>query len=378
MVLAVHASAALPTESDYYPAPPKAIAEIPVSLLVDQGSGQHLHAQQPDLRFVPASMTKVMTVYVAFELIAQGKLDPQQSFTVRDETGAEWQGKGSSMNLAARESVSLDALLQGITTISANDAAVVLAEGAAGSVSGWTALMNAEAARLGMTNSHFATPNGWPDGAATYVSASDLVRLGEALITRHPALYRRYFGKRQFTWNGITQQNHDPTSGIIPGADGIKTGHTNEAGYNFLGSAERQGRRLLMVIGGAKSEAERTEASRALLEWGFSAWDSRTLFAAGARIGQVRVQGGDARSVSLLAAHAISFSVPKGAGKDAGLSIIYQGPLKAPLAKGAVVAELEIRVAGFPPSRVPLVTAQAVGAAGPLDRLWNGLMGLFS
>ena len=323
-------------------------------------------------------MTKVMTVYVAFELIARGKLDPARSFTVRPETAAAWSGKGSSMNLHSGESVPLDALLHGITTVSANDAAVVLAEGAAGSVAGWTALMNGAAAQLHMTNSHFATPNGWPDNGGTYVSARDLVRLGDALITRHPELYHRFFGKREFTWNNVTQQNQDPTSGIIPGADGIKTGHTDEAGYNFLGSAERSGRRLLMVIGGAKSEAERMAASRALLEWGFSAWQSRPLFAPGTLIGEARVQGGDARHVGLVAPRAISAILPRAAGKVTGLRIVYQGPLRAPLAKGAHVAELEIQVEGLPPSRVPLVSAQAVSKAGPLDRLRNGLMSLFS
>ena len=227
-----------------------------------------------------------------------------------------------------------------------------------------------------MSDSHFATPNGWPDNGATFVSARDLVRLGDALITRHPELYRRYFGKKQLTWNGITAQNHDPTIGVIPGADGIKTGHTNEAGYNFLGSATRDGRRLLMVIGGAKSEVERMAASRALLEWGFSAWRSQPLFAGGALVGEAQVQGGDARRVGLIAPRAIAAAMPHNAGNVGGVRIIYQGPLEAPLAMGAKVAELEIIVTGLPPSRVPLVTAQAVGTAGPLDRLWNGLMGL--
>ena len=377
-MLASPGSAGSPSEAGVLPAPPQAIAAIPVSLLVDQGSGQALHARQPDLRFVPASMTKVMTVYVAFELIARGKLDPARSFTVRPETAAAWGGKGSSMNLRSGESVPLDALLHGITTVSANDASVVLAEGAAGSVAGWSALMNGAAAQLHMTNSHFATPNGWPDNGATYVSARDLVRLGDALITRHPEHYHRYFGRRQFTWNGITQQNHDPTSGILPGADGIKTGHTDEAGYNFLGSAQRGNRRLLMVIGGANSNVERMAASRALLEWGYTAWQDRPLFAPGALVGEARVQGGDARHVGLLAPHTISATLPRAAGKVTGLRIVYQGPLRAPLAKGTQVAELEIRVEGLPPSRVPLVSAQAVGKAGPLDRLRNGLMSLFS
>ena len=358
------------------PAPPSEVADIPVVLLVDQNSGQILFERQADLRFVPASMTKAMSAYVAFEQIAEARLKPEQSFTMRPEAWAEWHGKGTSMNLRSGQSVSLDMLLHGLTTVSANDAAVVIAEGASGSIAGWTSQMNAEAAKLGMTGSHFATPNGWPDNGATYVSARDMVRLGDALITRHRDLYHRYFGQKQFTWNNVTQQNHDPTVGVIPGADGIKTGHTNEAGFNFLGSAERGGRRLIIVIGGAKSEAERTAASRALLEWGFSAWQSRPLFARGVRVGEARVQGGDARQVDLLAARSIAAVLPSGTGTVAGLRIVYRGPLRAPLAKGAEVAELEILTNSLPPSRVPLITARAIGKAGPLDRLRNGLMGL--
>ncbi|MEO6717818.1 MAG: D-alanyl-D-alanine carboxypeptidase family protein [Novosphingobium sp.] len=358
------------------PAPPPELGNIPVVLLVDQNSGQTLFERQADLRFVPASMTKAMTAYVAFEQIAAGRLKPEQTFTMRPETWEAWHGKGTSMKLRSGESVTLDSLLHGITTVSANDAAVVLAEGAGGSVAGWAGLMNAAAARLGMTGSHFATPNGWPDNGATYVSARDMIRLGDALITRHGNLYHRYFGQKQFTWSNVTQQNHDPTIGVIPGADGIKTGHSNEAGFNFLGSAERGGRRLLMVVGGAKSEEKRTAASRALLEWGFAAWQSRPLFALGARVGEAKVQGGDAMHVDLLAARPIAAVLPSGTGRVTGMSIVYRGPLRAPFAKGAEVAELEIRAGGMPPSRVPLIVAQAVYKAGPLDQLRNGLMGL--
>ena len=360
------------------PAPPAEVAQIPVILLVDLGSGETLFERQPDLRFVPASMTKAMTAYVAFDLMARGTLRPEQSFTMQSQTWQAWHGRGTSMNLRSGEVVPVDALLHGITTASANDAAVVLAEGAGGSVAVWAAMMNAEAARLGMTNSHFATPNGWPDAGATYVSARDLVRLGEAIVTRHLALYHRYFGQKQFSWNGITQQNHDPTVGVIPGADGIKTGHTAEAGYNFLGSAERGGRRLIMVIGGAHSEEERTAASRALLEWGFTAWQSRQLFAAGARVGEARVQGGDARQVDLIAGRPIAAVSAAGSTAPPHLAIVYRGPLRAPLAKGADVARLRITIDGMPPSEVPLLAARAVGTAGPLDRLWNGLMDLFA
>ncbi len=370
---------ALPTAvAARVPAPPVEVAAIPVSLLVDLGSGQMLHARQPDQRFVPASVTKVMTAFVAFEQMAKGKLKAADLFTVTEATARQWNGRGTSLYLTAGNLVSADTLLHAITTVSANDACIVLSEGFAGSVPAWTLLMNAEARRLGMRDSHFATPNGWPDNGATYVTARDLVKLSGALIARHPALYRRYFGQKSLTWNGITQQNRDPILGLVAGADGIKTGHTDEAGYNFLGSAERNGRRLVMVIAGAHSEAQRARASRALMDWGFSAWRIHPLFPAGARLGEARVQGGDARRIGLVAPRAIHAALPRDSDGAIRLRITYRGPLAAPVAKGAEVAELEILTDGGPPGRVPLFAAESVGRASVLDRLLNGLAGLFS
>jgi D-alanyl-D-alanine carboxypeptidase (penicillin-binding protein 5/6) len=274
--------------------------------------------------------------------------------------------------------VNADALLRGIATVSANDASVVLAEGYAADISRWCTLMNAHARRLGLSNSHFATPNGWPDGGATYVTARDLVTLGEALITRHPNLYRRYFGETRMTWDGVTQQSHNPVIGTVAGADGIKTGHTNEAGFNFLGSAERGGRRLIMVVAGARSEEERAAASRALLEWGFSAWQSRPLFAAGKPMAEARVQDGEARTVPLVANRSVAAVMPRDRQRPITLTVTYKGPLVAPIAKGAQVAELEIRSADVPPGRIPLFAGRSVSKAGAIDRLVNGLAGLIS
>ena len=349
---------------------------MPVVLLVDTGVGQQLYARQPDLSFLPASMTKVMTAYVAFELIGQGKLSLQQHITVSPETAREWYAKGTSMYLRAGERVSVDALLHGIATASANDAAVVLAEGVAGDVPAWCALMNKEARKLGMAHSHYHTPNGWPDNGQTYVSAADLVKLANALITRHPDLYHRYFGQKRMIWNGRVLRSHDPTVEVVPGADGIKTGYTREARYNFLGSAERNGRRLIMVIGGAKTPRQRAAASRALLEWGFSEWKSRSLFKQGQIIGSARVQGGNAQLVGLVSPRPVSFANFDPSEKIS-LSITYRGPLEAPLAKGQQVARLNIATANGLKAEVPLVTAQAVAKAQPLDRLRNGLMKLF-
>lgn len=360
------------------PAPPVELAGIPVALMVDSGSGQVLYARQPDLSFVPASMTKVMTAYVAFEEMAAGRLSPARVFTISPETARQWGGRGSGLRLAAGTRISADMLLHAITTVSANDASAALAQGYSGSIAGWAALMNAEARRLGMTHSHFATANGWPDNGATYVSARDLATLGKALIARHPDRYRAYFGQKRLTWNGVTQENHDPTVGVVPGADGIKTGFTREAGFNFLGSALRDDRRLFMVIAGAKSEGQRAAAARAFLEWGFAQWRARPLFAAGAHIADARVQDGAAAHVPLIAAAPIAAAVPATGQARLALKLIYTGPLVAPVAKGTKVADLEIRVDDLPPARVALLAGASVARAGPVERLLNGLRGLFA
>ena len=382
VVLALLAAAvplAVPADSPpFSPAQPGATESMPVVLLHDVGSGQALLERNADLRFVPASMAKVMTAYVAFELIKQGKLRPEQTFRVAPGMSARFDASASSMALKDGEQVTVDRLLQGLLTVSANDAAEVLAAGHAGTVPGWCELMNAEARRLGLTDSHFATPHGWPDGGKTYVSARDLVRLSEALIYRHPELYRRYFGRLRLDLPGGEGRNFDPVTGVVDGADGIKTGHTNEAGYNFLGSAERAGRRLVMVVAGGKSIDERASASRALLEWGFAEWQTRPLFAAGVPVAEASVQNGNARRVALNAPYAIHAAMPRGTENASGptLRLIYQGPLIAPIAKGAKVAELEIVMPDQTSSRVPLYAAEEVVLAGPLDRMVNGLAGL--
>ena len=357
-------------------APPQAAA-APVALLVDLGSGRILYARDAERPFLPASVTKTMTAYVAFELMAQGKLRPEQTFTESAEAYRRWHTTGSRMFLEYGKPVSVDTLLQGIMTVSANDGCVVLAEGAAGSVANWVALMNDTAQRLGMTQSHFGTPNGYMDHGNTYVSARDLVKLADAMITRYPAYYHRYVGHPGMTWNGITQRNHDPTLGIVPGADGIKTGYTGEAHYNFLGSAERNGRRLVMVLAGVPRPNERAKAARALLEWGFSQWDTQPLRAAGERAGTVDVDGGEVPSLSLVAPRAYYASVPRGSRRPVEMHVITHGPVTAPVARGAELATLEVRVAGEAPIRLPLVAGDAVPQGGFLARLRASLKSLW-
>jgi D-alanyl-D-alanine carboxypeptidase (penicillin-binding protein 5/6) len=253
---------------------------------------------------------------------------------------------------------------------------MVFAEGFGGSVPAFAGMMNAEAQRLGMKDSTFASPNGWPDGGLTIVSARDLVTLASAMIRRHPQLYHTYFGQKAMTYNGITQYSHDPVTGVVPGADGIKTGHTAEAGFTFLGSAERGGRRLVMVLGGAWTEEQRTQAARDLLEWGFTQWRARQLFSAGATVVEAQVQQGDAPAVPLVTERPVFAAMPAGTSQPVRLTVRYSGPLVAPIAKGTEVGELEIDVLGQTPSRIPLYAGAAVDRADALDRLRNGVTGL--
>ena len=361
------------------PAPvPAEVDAARVALLVDLSAGQTLYARDADKRFLPASMTKAMSALIAFDLIKAGKLREDALFSVRPETAARWAGKGTTLSLRPNEQVRVGDLLMGLTTVSANDAAVALAEGALGSEAAWLAAMNARAKALGMSGSHFATPSGFPDRGQTYVTARDLVRLANALIGEHPQLYRRYFGHAAMDWRGARLTSHDPfAGGVLPGADGIKTGHTFEAGFNFLGAVERGGRRLVLVVGGIWSEPQRAQASKALAEWGYSAWDSRPLGDAGMVVGQARVQQGAARRVPLALMRKFSLAVPKGTNPAVTTRIVYTGPLQAPIPKGALVAGLEVQIAGQPVHYLPLVAAQEVGKAGPFDRLVNGLLGAF-
>lgn len=351
----------------------------PIALLVDLNSGQELMERDADRRFVPASITKVMTLFVAFELIDEGKLSPTNIYTVRPETFKEWHNKGSRMFLPHDARVSVDELLIGIAAVSANDGSIVLAEGAAGSIDNWLALMNAKASELGMQSSHFGTPNGWMDEGRTYTTARDLVILSRAIITHHPYKYARYFGRHGFVYNGIAQDNHDPMIGKVEGADGMKTGFTNEAGYGYLGTAVRDGRRLVMVVAASDTHQRRRQAAYQLIEWGFDRFETRPLFAAGTPVGMAEVQNGMQSEVPLSAPANINATFPAGKSRsDVKLTIHYEGPLQAPVRQGERIAELEIEVAGLPPSRVPLVTAEAVEKAGAWRRFVNGITGIFS
>ena len=358
-----------------------------VAYLYDVNSGAVLYAKNPDVRMPPASMAKMMTTEVAFELIDKGQLPLSKMCTVRPETWQKWHGPqaGSTMFLSPNEQVSVENLIKGIVTLSGNDASVVLAECIAGTEQAFTDQMNALAKKIGVTNSHFGTANGWPDNGVTYVTARDLATIAKATIEHHPKLYKEFYSLPSFTWGktmgagqDITQANRNPILGKIPGADGLKTGHTDEAGYGFTGSAEENGRRLIEVLAGMDSWNQRVQESTRLIQWGFGAWTDKPLFKAGDKVGSARVQMGSNSEVALVAPHNLAVTVPAGLASGAtSMKIRYRGPVAAPIAKGQHIADLVITTGDTPPQVVPLVAGDDVGRAGFFGRIWLGLKSLF-
>lgn len=355
------------------------------AFMKDLSSGAILYDKGADTRMPPASMAKMMTVHVAFLLIQKGQLSLDKKFTVRTDTWKKWHGPqaGSTMFLSPGEQVSVANLLHGIVTLSGNDACVVLAEGIAGTEEAFTDLMNKEARRLGMTNSHFGTSNGWPDEGRTYVTARDLARLASATIEETPDLYKKFYASPSFTWGktvggaAITQDNRNPILGKIAGADGLKTGHTEEAGYGFTGSAIQNGRRLVMVVAGLQSAGDRISESVRFMDWGFKAWKAQPLFKKGATVETAAVQQGSASSVPLVAPRDLAVTLPITASGSIRVKVVYEGPIKAPIAKGQEIGQLIVQTEDTEPQVMPLVAGEAVAEAGFFGRLWNGLKSFF-
>jgi D-alanyl-D-alanine carboxypeptidase (penicillin-binding protein 5/6) len=354
-----------------------------VAFLLDLSSGAVLYDKNADVRMPPASMAKMMTTEVAFELIDKGQLPLNKMCTVRPETWQKWHGPaaGSTMFLSPNEQVSVENLLKGIVTLSGNDASVVLAECIAGTEEAFAGQMNALAAKIGLRNSHFGNANGWPDNGVTYVTARDLATLARSEIENHYALYKKFYSLPSFTWGktlgsgqDITQANRNPILGKVAGADGLKTGHTDEAGYGFTGSADQNGRRLIEVVAGLPSWNARVQESTRLIQWGFNAWTAKPLFSAGAKVGTAKVQLGSDSEVPLVAPRNLAVTIPAGLASGAtGMKIRYQGPIAAPIAKGQHIADLVITTGDTPPQIVPLVAGEAVDRAGFFGRAWLGL-----
>jgi D-alanyl-D-alanine carboxypeptidase (penicillin-binding protein 5/6) len=351
----------------------------PIAYMIDLSSGAELMAKDADRRMPPASLAKMMATELAFELIDNGQLSLNKMCTVQQETWQKWHGPaaGSTMFLSPGEQVSVENLLHGVVTLSGNDAAIALAECIAGTEQAYVAQENALAKRLGIVNSYFGTPNGWPDNDVTMVTARDLGKLARATIERHPKLYRQFYAQPNFTWGktlgsgaDIKQDNRNPLLGRVAGADGLKTGHTEEAGYGFTGSAVQNGRRLIIVLAGMASMGQRIAESVRFMNWGFSAWQTKPLYKSGATVGRAKVQLGSSSDVSLVAPQDIAVTMPAGLGGSIRSTQIRSIlPLKAPIAKGDHVADLVVTTETGPQT-MALIAGESVSEAGFFRRLW--------
>ncbi|TRW17991.1 D-alanyl-D-alanine carboxypeptidase family protein [Glacieibacterium frigidum] len=347
----------------------------PYAYMKDMSNGAVLFAKGENTPIPPASMGKMMSVYVAFDMLRKGDAKLTQKIRVRPETWKKWHSQGSTMFLSPNEEVTVADLLQGIITLSGNDACVVLAEGLAGTEEQYVALMNATAKRIGLTGSRFANTNGWPDPNER-VTPRDLAIIAERTIAEFPGLYRRFYPVQQFSWGktlgegaSITQPNRNPLLGRVAGADGLKTGHTEEAGYGFTGSAVQDGRRLVMVIAGLKSFNERIAQSVAFMEWGFRAWTQQTIAPAGKIVERAPVWMGSAKDVGIAGAVDLKVTVPRGFAGERVVKIVYDGPIKAPIKRGQPVATMVVTVPGMPATRTTLVATEDVAEAGFFGRI---------
>jgi D-alanyl-D-alanine carboxypeptidase (penicillin-binding protein 5/6) len=286
------------------------------------------------------------------------------------------------MFISPGESISVSNLLLGIITLSGNDACVDLAEGVSGTEQAFVQRMNEDAKKLGMTNSHFGTSNGWPDEGVTYVTARDITTLASATIQNFPDLYKRFYAKPDFSWgqtmggSAITQENRDPLLGRVPGADGLKTGHTEESGYSVAGSAQQNGRRIVMMMSGMSSFNQRIQESVRFMNWGFHAWQAKPIVSKGKQVETAEVQQGDASSVGLVAPTDLAVTVPSGTSPNMQIKVVYKGPIAAPIKAGDHIADLVVTTPDAGAQTMPLVAAANVGKAGFFRRAWYGLTSL--
>ncbi len=335
----------------------------------DLSSGQILAAEKPDLRIEPASLTKLMTAYLVFGALREGTLRLDREVPVSTHA---WRAPGSRMFIEPRRSVTIEQLILGMEVQSGNDATIALAEAVAGSEELFAQLMNREAARLGMVNSHFVNATGLPD-AQHYSTAGDLYRLSAALIRDFPEEYARYYAVKEFRYNNISQPNRNRLLWLDPSVDGVKTGHTEAAGFCLIASGKRSGRRLLSVLVGAVSDNGRAQESLKLLNWGYQFFDSVKLYGGGQAVRNLEVWKGAQREVKVGVKSDLLVAVPKGEADKLKAELVSQQPLVAPLAQGQRVGTLRVSFDGKPFGEYPLVALEPVATAGIFGRAWDTL-----
>ena len=338
-------------------------------LLLDHGSGQVLGQENADERVEPASLTKLMTAYLSFSALRQGVLKPDQIITVSERA---WRTGGSRMFIEPNRSVTVNELLRGMIVQSGNDACIALAEAIAGSEEAFAQRMNLEAQRLGLTNSHFMNSTGLPD-PQHYSTARDLAHLAQAVIRDFPEYYKIY-SEREFRYNGITQPNRNRLLWLDPTVDGVKTGHTDNAGYCLIASARREPRRLLSVVLGTASDNARAQESQRLLNFGFQNYDAWRLYEKNQVVSQLKVYQGQDSVIKAGFADDFVLSLPKGVAGHLSVTVTSQQPLMAPVLQGQTVATLTLRIDDRVWGQYPLVALEAVPLAGFFGRSWDRLM----
>ncbi|SFF07559.1 D-alanyl-D-alanine carboxypeptidase (penicillin-binding protein 5/6) [Sulfitobacter brevis] len=351
------------------------------AFVIDQTTGTVLLNKNADEPLPPASMSKLMTLYMAFEAVERGKqnggLDLVEELPVSQHAMSYG---GSTMFLDTTDRVKVEDLLRGIIVLSGNDACAVIAEALSpdGTEYGFARLMTQRAQQMGMTNSTFANSNGWPQ-AGHLMSVRDLGLLANRIITDFPQFYP-LFAEREFMFDGRAPQNktnRNPLLGLGIGADGLKTGHTTEAGYGLVGSAKQGDRRVIFVLSGLDSAATRAQESEAIVNWAFRQFTQRSLGDAGARIAEAPVSLGTAQTVGLELKEDLSVLAPVAAGGQAvQAEVIYKGPFQAPVTKGDQLGELVLTREGLPEMRVPLVASNSVAPGGFMVKVTAAAMHL--
>ena len=349
------------------PQPPSILGKA--WIIGDLSSGQVLAAEKADARIEPASLTKLMAAYLVFGALHEGKLKLEQPVPVSTHA---WRAPGSRMFIEPRRPVSVEQLIFGMEVQSGNDATIALAEAVAGSEELFVQLMNREAARLGMRDTHFTNATGLPNDQH-YSTAADLYRLSAALIHDFPQEYARYYAIKEFRYNNITQPNRNRLLWLDPSVDGVKTGHTESAGFCLIASAKRGDRRLLSVLLGGASENGRAQESLKLLNWGYQFFDSVKLYGGGQPVRSLEVWKGAQREVKVGVENDLLVAVPKGEAEQLKAELVSQQPLLAPLSQGQRVGTLRVSFAGKPLGEYALVALEPVANAGLFGRAWDTL-----
>ncbi len=345
---------------------------VPNAILIEPKSDSILFEKNADQPVEPASLAKLMTLEYVFNEIAHGRLKLDQLFTISENAwrkgGAP--SHGSTMFAAIHSQVSLSDLIQGIIVDSANDACMAIAESVAGNEAAFGQMLTKRAREIGLQHSTFTNSTGYTD-PGTRMTVRDLAELARFIIKTYPQFYP-YFAQRDFTWNKIHQQNRNPLFGMGLDADGLKTGETKEAGFGLVGSAVQDDRRLIIVLAGAKSDKERADEARKMLDWGFHDFQTRILFAEGQNIGSAKVFGGNVSYVPLVAPGVIQVLVPRNGDQPLTARIDYTGPVPAPITKGQAIGTLKVWRGDNLALEVPLQAAEDVGRGSMSRRAMDG------